>query len=104
MPEPPWLENPSVLISSFVLVPRRTMTDAEVLNTMTRVILVVSLFMFILGLNWLLFLIMGLVAVVVVWWFMKSDYENDDHHSWPNTDLNDIAIGDERNDLSTIED
>lgn len=68
-----WIEDPSCLIQTLDIVPNAEMTNIERLNAMTRVIIVISAIMFILKFPlWWLFLGLGIIVVVVLWYIIKE--------------------------------
>lgn len=68
-----WFEDMSSLFKTIDIIPSESMTDAERLNAMTRVIIVISVIMFILKVPiWWFFLSMGLLVTVVLWYIMKG--------------------------------
>jgi len=71
-----WVENPTTLLENFDIVPNEDMTDGNRLNSMTRIIILISAIMF--GVNfqlWWLFLSLGLIVVVTLWYLIKyRDY------------------------------
>lgn len=70
-PEPFWLDSPSILLTNLELVPNCDMTKEERLNAITRLILIVSLvlFIFVKSTLWLTVLVSGLVVVLVIYFF-----------------------------------
>lgn len=71
-----WLENPSVLFESFQIMPKESMNDVERLNGMTRIIIIISAIMFIIKFpGWWIFLIIGLLMVIVMWYIIKGKQE-----------------------------
>ena len=68
-----WFDDPSALFQTFHIVPNPDMTDAERLNAMTRVIIVIAAIMFLLKFPiWWLFLGLGILVVIVLWYIIKS--------------------------------
>jgi hypothetical protein len=68
-----WFEDMSSLFKTIDIIPNETMTDAERLNAMTRVVILISAIMFILKVPiWWFFLSMGLLVTVVLWYIMKG--------------------------------
>lgn len=66
-----WIHNPRALVHDQTLIPSRYMTDEEILNTMTRLILVVALVLFILGIvSWWIFLIVGIAMIFILHYAM----------------------------------
>lgn len=68
---PFWLERPSVLLDSFQFIPTREMTRAERLNALTRLLLIVVLLLVFVGPRhvWLTVLVIGLLAIVALYFF-----------------------------------
>ena len=64
-----WIEKPMELVQSWELVPQASMTKAELLNTMTRLILIITLVLFLVGVSgWWLFLLLSLALIFVIWY------------------------------------
>jgi fatty acid desaturase len=64
-----WIERPLSLVSSWELVPQVNMTKAELLNAMTRLILIITLVLFLIGISgWWLFLILSLALIFLIWY------------------------------------
>lgn len=73
MPVKFWIEDPVSLFQTFDIVPNPEMTDAERLNAMTRVIIVITAIMFVLKFPiWWLFLGIGLIVVIIMWYIIKE--------------------------------
>ena len=70
---PFWIEDPKVLFNTFELIPNGKMTDAERLNAMTRVIIIIAAIMFLFKFPvWWLFLSLGLMVVIIFWYIIKG--------------------------------
>lgn len=68
-----WFEDPSALFQTFDIIPNADMTDAERLNAMTRVIIVISAIMFVVKFPaWWLFLVLGIIVVIILWFIIKG--------------------------------
>ena len=68
-----WFEDPSALFQTFDIIPNQDMTDAERLNAMTRVIILITAVMFIVKFPlWWMFLVIGIIAVIVLWYIIKG--------------------------------
>ena len=84
-----WAHQPSNLISSATVIPNREMCDEELLNTITRLVIVIALVLVLFRVNrWWLFLILGLLLVVILWYTMgKRDDPPDrvEHFRCPRT-------------------
>lgn len=66
--EPFWIQDPRVLCTSFVLLPSPVMTEAQRFNAMTRLILIITIFLFFIPLaSWILFLICGIILLVILY-------------------------------------
>lgn len=64
-----WIERPLTLVQSYELIPQVSMSKAELLNTMTRLILIVTLVLFLIGISgWWLFLILSLALIFIIWY------------------------------------
>ncbi len=72
-----WLEEPSSLLQDTTLIPRPGMTNAERLNSLTRLILAIAviLFFFPIG-SWWIFLIFGIGLIVFLYYSMRSSKLN----------------------------
>lgn len=72
-----WFEDPSSLFQTFEIIPNREMTDAERLNAMTRVIIIITAIMFVVKFPlWWMFLVIGIIAVIVLWYIINGRYDN----------------------------
>ena len=64
-----WLKQPSEICKNATLIPQRNMSDEELLNTISRLIIVVGiilcLFSIYLGLT---VIILGLIVVIIIWY------------------------------------
>ena len=68
-----WIMDPSVLFQTFEIYPNDAMNDAARFNAMTRVIIIIAAIMFAVGFQfWWLFLVLGLLVVIVLWWVTKE--------------------------------
>lgn len=68
-----WFEDPSALFQTFDIIPTNNMTDAERLNAMTRVIIIIAAIMFVVKFPaWWMFLIIGIIVVIILWYIIKS--------------------------------
>lgn len=68
-----WIEDPSALFQTFDVIPDMNMTDAERLNAMTRVIIIITVIMFLFKFQaWWLFLCLGLIVVIIIWYIVKG--------------------------------
>jgi len=67
VPEKMWFNDPTVLLKSWTIIPNQEMTNAERLNTITRLLLVVVIGMIILGFDcWVSVLCIGLILIVIL--------------------------------------
>ena len=65
----PWIEKPVELIQSLEVVPRTSMSKSGLLNAMTRLILIITLVLFLIGISgWWLFLILSLGLILLIWY------------------------------------
>jgi len=74
-----WLQDWRALFQNYTILPECGMQNSERLNTMTRLIFVIAIILAIIGIgSWLLFLILGLILVVILWYSCerKSKIEN----------------------------
>jgi hypothetical protein len=68
-----WFEDPKSLIKTFDAVPNDNMNDAERLNAMTRMIIIITAVMFVVKFPlWWLFLALGLLVVIIFWYIIKG--------------------------------
>lgn len=68
-----WFEDPSALFQTFEVVPNQNMTDAERLNAMTRVIILITAIMFVIKFPlWWMFLVIGIIVVIIMWYIVKG--------------------------------
>jgi hypothetical protein len=62
-----WFNDPSALFKEATIIPSRDMTDNELLNALTRAIIVISLLLLLLSVGQaIIFLVFGLVVVVLL--------------------------------------
>ncbi|CAH6420545.1 Hypothetical protein HVR_LOCUS1219 [uncultured virus] len=72
-----WFEDPSTLFQSFDIIPNSDMTDAERLNAMTRIIIIIAAIMFAVKFPaWWIFLILALLVVIILWYIIKGREES----------------------------
>lgn len=68
-----WFENPSTLFQNLDVIPQSDMNDAQRLNAMTRVIIIITAIMFAVQFPlWWLFLTLGLIIVIAMWYLIKG--------------------------------
>ena len=76
-----WLEDPSALFQTLDVVPNQDMTDAERLNAMTRVVILITAVMFIVKFPlWWAFLAIGIVVSIILWYIVKDRHESHVRH------------------------
>lgn len=64
-----WLEDFGELFKNSTIFPNSSMTEVERLNSMTRLILVITLILYLLRIkSWLIFLIFGLILVIFLYY------------------------------------
>lgn len=78
-----WVNNPNVLFTSTELIPSPSMTTAERMNAMTRVVIVIAAIMY--GIQfplWWLFLLISLMVIVVIWFSIlkQTSLEGGERH------------------------
>jgi hypothetical protein len=67
MSDPFWLNDPKILFSSCDIIPSQKMTNAERLNALTRLLLLLVLIMYLMDYDqWLTVLIVGLLLIIVL--------------------------------------
>jgi hypothetical protein len=82
-----WLEDPSALFQQLTIIPNCGMTEAERLNAMTRLILVITLILYLLHFgSWLLFLILGLLLVIFLYYINKRSGRIDHYRCYRRRD------------------
>ena len=60
-----WLEDPTVLVRNFHILPTIMMTQTERLNALTRLIIIITILLFVLKMSyWFIFLFLGLIIVI----------------------------------------
>lgn len=63
-----WIEDPTVLLRNFAIIPNAQMTEAERFNAMTRLILIIALILFFIPVaSWLVFLLCGVILLAVLY-------------------------------------
>lgn len=68
-----WLEDPPALVKTFDFLPQNDMDDIERLNAMTRMIIIISVIMFLAQFQlWWFFLTLGLIVVISLWQLIKG--------------------------------
>lgn len=66
--EPFWIQDPRALCMSFTILPSPEMTEAQRFNTMTRLILIITIFLFFIPLaSWIIFLVCGIILLVIIY-------------------------------------
>lgn len=67
-----WFEDPLSIFTSMTIVPSCGMTDAQRINAITRLIIVIAVVLFFIPLaSWWIFLILGLILVGLIFWSTK---------------------------------
>lgn len=62
-----WLDDPAVLVTSLKFVPTKKMSLGEQLNALTRLVILISIIMFLSGKKeWVTFLIFSLIIIIVI--------------------------------------
>lgn len=70
-----WVDQPNVLFKTLHIFPTEDMTDAQRLNTITRVVIIISLIMYLIKFPlWWLFLFLSLFTIITIWSFNKQRY------------------------------
>lgn len=73
-----WIDDPKKLFQTWEIVPNDAMSEGERLNAMSRVIIIVSVIMLFARFPaWWIFLLLGLLVVVVLWYTIKGRVERD---------------------------
>lgn len=68
-----WLEQPLALFSSLDCLPRGEMNNAERLNALTRMIIIIAAIMFVVKFpGWLTFLVIGMTTTIILWYILSS--------------------------------
>lgn len=69
-----WTDDPAVLFQTFEIIPNSSMSEAERLNAMTRVIIIISAIMFLMKFDgWWTFLLLGIIVVIILWNIIKPN-------------------------------
>lgn len=70
-----WVEEPSSLYETLRIIPTDDMTDAERLNVITRIVIVISAVMYMVKFPfWWVFLLLALLVIITVWSMNKEQY------------------------------
>lgn len=65
--DPFWLNDPKVIVKNFVIIPDQNMTDAERLNALTRLLIVICIGLYACGYKeWTTVFVLGLVLIIVL--------------------------------------
>jgi len=65
--EPFWLDDPKILITKLDIIPNRKMTGNERLNAITRLIILITFIMFVIGYDkWYLIFLLGILLVLIL--------------------------------------
>lgn len=68
-----WIENPSILFRNYTLIPSCGMTEAERLNAITRLIIVITVILFFIPIaSWWIFFLLGLGLVLLLYFTSKN--------------------------------
>jgi hypothetical protein len=68
-----WMEDPLALLKKQNLLPTSEMTDEDRLNTITRVIIIISAILFTFKFEgWWMFLALGIFVVMIIWFIIKG--------------------------------
>ena len=69
-----WLDDPSLLFKGQEIFPTNTMTEGERLNTVTRLVIVVTIIIYAYKCTlWWIFLCISLMLIVGIWIYNKKD-------------------------------
>ena len=72
-----WLEKPSILFDSLCIIPSKNISEIELLNILTRLIIFISIILLIIGYKkWLLFLITGISIIILI--YIIRFYKNEE--------------------------
>lgn len=70
-----WIENPSVLLHNFNIIPSIHMNPIERLNTLTRLVIIISIILFFLKVReWLLFLILANLIIIGIYYTIQPTH------------------------------
>ena len=73
-----WLEDPTWLIRSLQIFPREEMYEAQRLNALTRLVIIIAIILIFIPLaSWIIFLISGLVLIVLLYWLSRRGHNTD---------------------------
>ncbi len=68
-----WIDNPAILFQSAEIIPHDAMNNAERLNAMTRIVIIISILMFLYNFPfWWLFLGLSIIFIIIYWFFMQE--------------------------------
>jgi hypothetical protein len=71
-----WIDDPSTIFQNYALIPSYGMTEAERLNAITRLIIVITVILFFIPIaSWWIFFLLGLGLVVIL--YLTSKNKND---------------------------
>jgi fatty acid desaturase len=71
-----WIDDPLIIFQNYALIPSYGMTEAERLNAITRLIIVITVVLFFIPIaSWWIFFLLGLGLVVVL--YLTSKNKND---------------------------
>lgn len=72
-----WLEDWRSLFNTYTLLPTYEMSEAERLNAITRLIIVIAIILAIMRVgSWILFLILGIILIIILWYIQKPKIEH----------------------------
>ena len=67
-----WLQDPSVLLCEWSLLPNKSMMNNEILNSMTRLVIIVTIILFFSRIGeWLIFFLCAIFFIILAWYFQN---------------------------------
>ena len=72
-----WIYDPSILFQTYDIIPTDNMCNVNRMNALTRVIILISLVMFIIKFPlWWLFLLLGIFIIIFFWCILDIDHDS----------------------------
>lgn len=72
-----WINNPKILIENLNIIPSPSMTEMERLNTISRLIIVMTIILYISGYNlWFYFMILSLSIIIFIYYYNENEKIN----------------------------
>ncbi len=69
-----WIDQPASLLHSTTLIPNEYMTIDEKLNTLTRLIIVITIIIWLTNIaNPLIFFVLGIILVIILYYYTRKN-------------------------------